>query len=71
MNQSPKFKPILEVGPYKPPRLLCQSADGCNRKPEATVRYLLEMEDGTIRSHGVPADLCAEHAEEAKSTWEL
>lgn len=71
MAQSPKFKPILEVKPYKPPRLRCQSVFGCNKKPEVTVRYLLKMEDDTIRSHGVPVDLCAEHAEEVKASWEL
>ena len=71
MAESPKFAPFLEMKPYKPPRRRCQSVYGCNKAPEVTVRYLLKMEDGTIKSHGVSADLCTEHAEEMKASWEL
>ncbi len=72
MAESPKFKPIVEVKPYEPPPAPhCQFFfTRCSETPTVTLTRQLELGDGSIINHNRPIDLCAEHAEEVRSTWE-
>lgn len=70
MSQSPKFRPFVEVRAYEPPKPRCQFMDPCSEPPTTTMLRMLHLGDGTIRTHGVAIDLCDEHAEEVRRTWE-